>query len=107
MSNKQLSPHFHRSEFVCPCGCGVGTVDAELLELLEAVRDVFGPVAIHSGYRCAEHNRQIGGAPNSYHTKGQAADIKALESSIEDVAAWINNAYPDQYGVITYPFTAA
>lgn len=34
------------------------------------------PIYINSGYRSPEHNRKIGGAPNSFHVKGQAADIR-------------------------------
>jgi uncharacterized protein YcbK (DUF882 family) len=33
------------------------------------------PLTINSGYRCEEHNKAIGGEPNSAHTRGLAADI--------------------------------
>lgn len=46
-------------------------------EVLEPVRAHFNaPVVISSGYRSAELNRFMGGAPNSQHTLGQAADIE-------------------------------
>jgi hypothetical protein len=43
---------------------------------LQPIRDKIGkPIIITSGYRCAGVNRLVGGALNSQHTKGQAADI--------------------------------
>lgn len=30
---------------------------------------------IHAGYRCPTHNLDVGGVPNSEHTRGLAADI--------------------------------
>jgi hypothetical protein len=43
---------------------------------LEPLRDYLGkPISITSGYRSIEINDAIGGAIDSQHTKGQAADI--------------------------------
>ena len=103
MAPTQISPHFTRAEFACRCGCGVDTVDVELLELLEAIRDRFGPVIINSGYRCVNHNRRAGGAQKSYHTIGKAADIRIKSTPLGEVAEWLNHSYPDCYGVIEYP----
>ena len=49
----------------------------ELLALrLERIRAVYGsPIIIHSGYRCDEYNKKIGGARNSRHIHGIAADF--------------------------------
>ena len=33
------------------------------------------PIIITSGFRCAKLNKAVGGVPNSWHTKGNAADI--------------------------------
>lgn len=33
------------------------------------------PIIINSGYRCLELNKAVGGVANSWHTKGNAADI--------------------------------
>ena len=32
-------------------------------------------IIITSGYRCEQLNKSVGGVPNSWHTKGNAADI--------------------------------
>ena len=33
------------------------------------------PIKVNSGYRSPQHNKKIGGALNSFHVKGMAADI--------------------------------
>ena len=43
---------------------------------LQPIREDFNlPLIITSGYRCAEVNKIVGGASNSQHLKGQAADF--------------------------------
>lgn len=45
-------------------------------QVLEPARKLCGfPFVITSGYRCKRLNKLVGGAPNSYHTMGMAADI--------------------------------
>lgn len=45
---------------------------------LDRARELFGnPIELTCGYRSPEHNAEIGGVPDSAHTKGMAADIKA------------------------------
>lgn len=45
-------------------------------DLLDPVREAWGaPIIVNSGYRCEELNRVIGGAVNSQHLRGEAADI--------------------------------
>ena len=47
------------------------------VNVLEKVREKWGsPVTVNSGYRCPKLNRAIGGAKNSQHLTGQAADIE-------------------------------
>src|ERR1700757_3131676 len=71
-----LSPHFSRKEFECRC-CGRLKLDQRLLEGLDTLRKLAGvPVIIHAGFRCPEHNQEVGGVPNSEHTRGLAPDIK-------------------------------
>jgi len=43
--------------------------------ILQPLRDAFGPIYISSGYRSRELNAEIRGAQNSQHILGQAADI--------------------------------
>jgi len=68
--------HFKLEEFNCPC-CGQCDMDESLLQKLDKARDIAGiPFHVNSGYRCKEHNKSIGGSPNSSHLKGLAADIR-------------------------------
>ncbi len=43
--------------------------------VLQPLRDKFGPIRITSGYRQPELNEAVGGASNSQHLRGEAADI--------------------------------
>jgi len=73
--------HFKRGEFACSC-CGRMDMNNDFLERLDEARDLADvPFRINSGFRCESHNRQVGGKPNSAHTKGLAADIKATTSA--------------------------
>lgn len=49
---------------------GVQMVLDPLRRILQA------PIVITSGYRCAALNRAVGGVANSWHTKGNAADLR-------------------------------
>lgn len=77
-SKEKLSNNFYVSEFACHGNgcCGIVMIDDKLVGYIQQIRDHFGkPITINSGYRCSTHNKNIGGASNSYHTKGMAADI--------------------------------
>lgn len=66
------------------------TPDKEVVEnltalvdnILDPLRERFGhPTMVTSGYRCKILNRAVGGADSSQHTKGQAADISAVNTA--------------------------
>lgn len=68
---------FTLDEFLCPC-CGKGDVemDAEFLTTLDLARHFADlPFMITSGFRCRDHNSNIGGSQDSAHLSGFAADI--------------------------------
>lgn len=44
------------------------------------------PVTVHSGYRSPKLNAAVGGAPNSHHVKGFAADITVASYTPKEVA---------------------
>ena len=58
-------------------------------KLLDPLREKIGAIRINSGYRTPAHNKQIGGATNSQHCKGEAVDMFPLEKDIDDVFALI------------------
>lgn len=84
-----MSKYFNDSEFVSK-GNGQlpdGGMNPELIERLDALRELAGePIYVTSGYRDPEHNAAIGGAPNSFHTRGMAADIYCDGLSIDQLA---------------------
>jgi uncharacterized protein YcbK (DUF882 family) len=72
-----LSAHFSRSEFYQHGTRQLVGPTAELLTVLEAIRHRIGrPLPILSGYRSPQYNRRIGGARNSQHISGRAADFR-------------------------------
>jgi hypothetical protein len=73
-----LSTHFSVGEFACK-HCGLVQVNSHLVDALERLRDVGYPsgLTIVSGYRCKAHNAAVGGASQSQHRHGTAADIPA------------------------------
>lgn len=91
--NLSVSKNFQVWEFACSSS-DVVLIDDELVVLLQTIRDYFGKrVTINSGYRTPEHNKKVGGATNSLHTKGMAADfgIKGVSPlDIAKFAEWCN-----------------
>ena len=59
-----------------PTGDAIDNLDRLVTRVLDKLRDGWGrPIIVTSGYRCKELNAAVGGARNSQHLKGQAADI--------------------------------
>lgn len=88
VAEMKLTEHFSLSEFErssTAIANGIdNTVPQRLIpplrnlceKVLEPLRQQFcEPVTISSGYRCPELNRLVGGARNSQHLTGEAADI--------------------------------
>lgn len=71
----RLSPHFEMDEFRSR-GNGKVKCHRELLRALERAREVVGPIVIVSGYRDPDYNAWVGGAKNSQHLYGTAADVR-------------------------------
>ena len=74
----QLSPHFNAREFCCKCGKEHDfQIADELIEKLEKLYEALdcSKIIVTSGYRCAAHDKSVGGSGNGQHTLGNAADI--------------------------------
>jgi uncharacterized protein YcbK (DUF882 family) len=108
MKKGYISEHFRQAEFTCnhcgklhksnPCP------PKQVLEWLEIARANFGasPVIIVSGYRCPVHNRNVGGAKNSYHMKGNAVDFYIRGVDPISVYGYMDNLICNQGGVGKY-----
>jgi peptidoglycan hydrolase-like protein with peptidoglycan-binding domain len=98
--------YFERREFACKCGrCGGFPVEPswELIDVLENIREHFGAaVSISSGVRCKTHNKNVGGADESQHLYGTAADIKVKGVSPSKVAAYAETLLPGTGGIGRY-----
>ncbi len=75
--------YFTPAEFDSPDEPGSGKkMDSGFMITLDMLREKLGrALIINSGYRTLQHNRAIGGVPNSAHTRGLAADISCLDSA--------------------------
>jgi zinc D-Ala-D-Ala carboxypeptidase len=100
----QLSPHFAAEEFRSHDGTRTPPrwlhwAQELCTAYLEPLRSEFGPVTIVSGHRSTTHNRDVGGAPRSFHLRrrrrrGAAADVVCAQGS---PAEW--HAFLDDLGI--------
>nr|WP_314607322.1 D-Ala-D-Ala carboxypeptidase family metallohydrolase [uncultured Janthinobacterium sp.] len=99
-----LSPHFSLAELVAsqvatrkgidntPAAAVVANL-TRLAALLEQVRALVGaPIAISSGYRSPALNKAVGGAANSAHVLGLAADISTPKLAPKALALLIRQS---------------
>lgn len=101
--------YFDRNEFKCKCGryCNGFPVepDQALVKLLDTVRAHYGrPFTPNSAIRCTKHNRAVGGASNSQHLYGTAADIPASSLGVtpKQLAAYLETLLPNTGGIGIY-----
>lgn len=97
-----LSPHFKLKEL---CGTTHREIDnfppQEVIdrlvtlcnEFLEPLRKHFGAIKVNSGYRCPDLNKSIGGAKDSAHMYGCAADVDplAVGVTVGEMARWVRD----------------
>ena len=91
----KLTNNFSLSEFECKCGCKMpADVEENIKELadnLQVLRDVIGRIDLTNAYRCEEHNADVGGATDSQHIKGKAADIKSSTLNPSEIASVVDD----------------
>lgn len=71
----------------------VKNLTALCANVLQPLRDKVGTITVSSGYRSPTLNAAIGGAKNSDHTKGMAADIEAVNMNTYDLAFFISKHF--------------
>lgn len=80
---KRVSAHFTVREFACKDKSDLVKIDSALVEKLEGLWSHFAnqaygktcSITINSAYRTETYNKTVGGATNSRHLYGEAADI--------------------------------
>ena len=61
------------------------SLTALIEKVLDPLREAYGkPIIVTSGFRCKLLNDMVGGAKNSQHTTGMAADIRTLSDLPQD-----------------------
>jgi zinc D-Ala-D-Ala carboxypeptidase len=97
----RLSENFTMAEFTksqtaerkgidnTPQGEHLEAAKALFENVVQKVRDHFGPTVINSGYRSPELNEAVGGSSKSQHCKGEAVDIEVPGVANADLANWI------------------
>ena len=123
-----LTKNFSRKEFACGCGCNDDpTLDYEMISVVQNCVDHFAIinkvdkliVTVRSGYRCDRWNAYIWGKRNasreargleaekpswnSMHTTGKGIDFSIRGISSDAVYSYLDNSYPDKYGIGKYP----
>lgn len=94
----KLTQHFYKIEFESGDGEEMpNEVYQNIKKLaisLQILRDYINePIFITSGYRSANHNKLVGGRPQSYHLKGMAADIVIKNKSPEQLVKIITELF--------------
>jgi uncharacterized protein YcbK (DUF882 family) len=83
-----ITPHFAWHEASCRHCNRIPSLEEvrKTAEWLERVRTALdgGPMHIHSFVRCPEHNKAIGGEPNSTHLIGWAADFTCRSITVAE-----------------------
>jgi uncharacterized protein YcbK (DUF882 family) len=84
-----LSKNFDRAEFACHgdncCGKSAPVCD-ELIDAIQQLRDIAGPLIVDCGFRCNVHNAVISHAANSQHPLGTAADVRSETKKPDELA---------------------
>lgn len=101
-ANTKLSKNFRLSEFIGsqeaerrgidnqPGPEELKNIQALVDNILQPLRDAMDDyIVINSGYRCPRLNIIVGGAPDSQHLKGQAADIEIVAIDNKELAQYI------------------
>jgi uncharacterized protein YcbK (DUF882 family) len=72
----KVSRNFTLGELASKDGANIVLLHPALIIALQTIRDHVGkPIRVNSAFRSPAHNKAIGGASNSLHTLGLAADI--------------------------------
>jgi len=98
----QLSLHFVAGELASH-GNGTCYVDRQLLVALEILRNRLAmPIHVIDAYRDPAHNRSVGGASDSMHLYGLAADIPGICSWRLVAGLDVFSGIGDRYGAISH-----
>lgn len=81
--------YFTEDELKCKCDkCGhTCAMDRSFLQKLDTIRASYGkPMYPTCGFRCNNHNAEVGGVSGSNHTEGRAVDIYVKDKDFDKLA---------------------
>jgi len=81
-------------------------IEALAKNVLQPVREKFGPIRINSGYRSPELNVAIGGSTTSNHCRGEASDIEPWNEdkvTLFEMLEWMYNNLKFRTLILEYP----
>jgi uncharacterized protein YcbK (DUF882 family) len=85
----QITKHFSWNEADCRCCGRIASREAvqKAARMMEEIRAKLGghPIKVLSWCRCERHNRNVGGAQNSFHMLGLAVDFVVKGMSAREV----------------------
>jgi len=99
----KLSENFTMAEFIksdtatrlgidnTPQGEHLEAAKALFENVVQKVRDHFGPTVLNSGYRSPKLNEAVRGVATSQHCLGEAADIEVPGVANAELAEWIRD----------------
>jgi uncharacterized protein YcbK (DUF882 family) len=88
----KVSRNFTLGELASKDGSNIVLLHPALIIALQTIRDHVGkPIRVNSAFRSPAHNKAIGGASNSLHTLGLAADIVIDGMTPIEVASLAND----------------
>jgi uncharacterized protein YcbK (DUF882 family) len=88
----KVSRNFTLGELASKDGANIVLLHPALIIALQTIRDHLGkPIRVNSAFRSPAHNKAIGGASNSLHTLGLAADVVIDGMTPIEVASLAND----------------
>jgi len=108
----KLSKHFNLAELIktnvrqfdnMPNMTAIDNLQLLVDNVLQPVRDHFGPVVVTSGYRSPDVNKAIGGSATSDHCKGMAADFEVIGVPNKVVAEWVRHNCKFRQLILEFP----
>lgn len=88
----KVSRNFTLGELASKDGANIVLLHPALIIALQTIRDHVGkPIRVNSAFRSPAHNKAIGGASNSLHTLGLAADVVIDGMTPIEVASLAND----------------